>query len=152
MAEAAPAGTWVDPFPAYNFKVMIGGEAVAHFTEFTGFKINVETTEYREAGNAQVVHQIPTITTYGDVTLRYGLTSSSTMWDWFTATIRGDVQRKNVTIFLLNSAGAAPVMQWDLIGAFPKTWHGALLRATAREVAVEEVVLAYESVGRGGQA
>ena len=149
MAEAATTGTWVDPYPAFNFQVMIGGEAVAHFTECSRLVIDVATTEYREGGQSQVVHQIPTITTYHDITLRYGLTASTTMWDWFVATTHGAVQRKNVTIFLLNAAGSAPVMQWDLINAFPKRWSGALLKATAREVAIEEVVLAFESVGRG---
>jgi phage tail-like protein len=148
VAEAAAPGTWVDPYPAYNFKVMIGGEAIAHFTEFSGLTVDVGTAEYREAGNIQVVHQIPTITTYQDVSLRYGLTASTTMWDWFVAITQGNVQRKNVSIFLLNAAGSQPVLQWDLIGAFPKRWSGAVLRATAREVAIEEVVLAYESVGR----
>jgi phage tail-like protein len=141
-------GTWVDPYPAYNFKIMIGGEAVAHFNECSGFVVTVDTAEYREAGQNQLVHQIPTITTYHDITLRYGLTSSTQMWDWFMATARGAVQRKNVSIFLMDAAGSTPVLQWDLIAAFPKRWSGAVLRATAREVAVEEIVLAYESLGR----
>ncbi|GAA2095485.1 hypothetical protein GCM10009841_06630 [Microlunatus panaciterrae] len=147
MAESA-VGTWVDPFPAFNFKIMIGGEAVAHFTECSAPVVDVGTAEYREAGQSQLVHQIPTITTYHDISLRYGLTSSTVMWDWFSATVRGAVERKGVSIVLLDSAGSQPVLQWDLVGAFPKRWIGAVLRATAREVAVEEIVLAYESLGR----
>jgi phage tail-like protein len=147
MADNTPGG-WVDPYPAYNFKVMVGGEAIAHFTECSGISVDVATAEYREAGQAAVVHQIPTITTYHDITLRYGLTSSTAMWEWFLATAQGRVQRKNVTIFLLDAAGSTPVLQWDLIGAFPKRWNGALLKATAREVAIEEIVLAYETLGR----
>ena len=147
MAENTP-GQWTDPFGTSNFKIMIGGEAVAHFVECSGVSIDVGTVEYREGGQSQVVHQIPTITTYHDIALRYGLTTSTVMWDWFLATTRGAVERKNVSIVLLDAAGTAPVLQWDLIAAFPKRWTGAVLRATAREVAVEEVVLAYESVGR----
>ncbi len=149
MAEAATTGTWVDPYLAFNFQVMIGGEAVAHFTECSKLVIDVATAEYREAGQSQVVHQIPTITSYRDITLSYGLTASTTMWDWFQTTVRGEVQRKNVTIFLLNSAGSAPVMQWDLINAFIKRWSGAFLNASAPEVAIAEVVLGFESVGVG---
>lgn len=148
MAETANPGAWVDPYPAYNFKVMVGGEAIAHFTECSGINIEVATAEYREAGQSAVVHQIPTITTYHDITLRYGLTASTSLWEWFLATAQGRVQRKNVTIFLLDAAGSTPVLQWDLIGAFPKSWTGAVLRATAREVAIESIVLAYESIGR----
>lgn len=148
MAETANVGAWVDPYPAYNFKIMVGGEAIAHFTECSGLSIDVGTVEYREGGQSALVHQIPTITTYHDITLRYGLTASTSMWEWFLATTQGRVQRKNVSIVLLNAAGSSPVLQWDLIGAFPKRWNGALLRATVREVAIEEIVLAYESIGR----
>ena len=40
------------------------------------------------------------------------------------------------------------MIQWNLIAAFPKRWRGPELRAAAREVAIEEIVLAYESLGR----
>lgn len=146
MADNA-IGPWVDPYPAFNFKVMVGGAPIAHFTECSGLSIDVATDEYREAGNAALVHQVPTITTYHDITLRYGLTSSTEMWDWFMKTATGAVERKNVSIMLLDAAGTAPVLQWDLLFAFPKRWTGALLKATARQVAVEEIVLAYHSMG-----
>jgi phage tail-like protein len=66
--EAAP-GKWVDPHPAYNFKVVIKGQTIAHFLECGGIGASIGTMEYREGGQLQVVHQIPTITTYNDVTL-----------------------------------------------------------------------------------
>lgn len=148
MAEASAPGTWVDPYPAYNFKIMIGGEAVAHFTEAESPTVEVETVEYREAGQSSMVHQVPTITRYRDITLRYGLTASTTMWDWFVLTTQGRVQRRNMSIFLLDAAGATSVLQWDLIGAFPKRWNGAVLRAGVGEIAIEQMVIAYESLGR----
>lgn len=141
-------GTWVDPYPAYNFKIMIGGEAVGHFLECSGICIDVGTTEYRPSGLAPSIVQIPTITTYHDITLRYGLTASTQMWDWFLATVRGAVQRRNVSIILFDAAGSSPVLQYDLIGAFPKHWSGPPLRTTARDIAVETIVLAYEKLGR----
>ena len=95
-----------------------------------------------------MIRQVPTITTYHDITLRYGLTASRAMWDWFLATAQGRVERRNVSIVLLDSAGSTPVIQWNLIAAFPKRWRGPELRASAREVAIEEIVLAYESLGR----
>lgn len=147
MAENA-AGTWVDPYLASNFKIMIAGEAVAHFIECSQPSVDVATVQYREAGQSQLVHQIPTITTYEDITLRYGLTSSTVMWDWFSSTVSGTVERKQVSIVLLGHDGATPMVHWILENAFPKRWTGALLRATAQQVAVEEMVLAYEHLGR----
>jgi phage tail-like protein len=143
-----PEASWKDPYGAFNFKITAGEQMFGHFTECSGISIDVATVEYREGGQAAVVHQVPTITTYHDITLRYGLTESTQLWTWFLATAHGHVERRNVSIILLDAAGTAPVLQWDLIGAFPKKWVGPELRATARAVAVEEVVLAYESLGR----
>ena len=148
MSESAAVGQWVDPYPAYNFKVIVGGETVAHFTECSGINVDVATAEYREGGVAAVVHKVPTITTFHDVTLRYGLTSSTTLWDWFLTTVEGRVERRHVTIVLLDAAGSRPVLQFDLRDCYPRAWTGGVLRATAREVAIEEIVLAYESLGR----
>jgi phage tail-like protein len=105
--------------------------------------------EYREAGQLQVVHQIPTITTYNDVTLSYGLTASPMMWDWFLATTQGKVRRENVSIMMLDPAGSTNVLHWVLNRAFPKCWDGAVLRATAREIAIAKITLAYESLDKG---
>jgi phage tail-like protein len=146
--EAAP-GIFKTPHPAFNFKVVIRGQTVAHFLECSGIGASVGTMEYREAGQLQVVHQIPTITTYNDVTLSYGLTDSSDLWKWFVATTQGRVRRENVSIMMLDMAGSTTVLHWVLNGAFPKSWDGALLRATAREVAIAKITLAYESLDQG---
>lgn len=143
-----PEASWKDPYGAFNFKITVGGQLFGHFTECSGISIDVATDEYRAGGQAAVIHQVPTITTYHDITLRYGLTESTLLWTWFLATATGHVERRNVSIVLLDAAGTAPVLQWDLIGAFPKRWVGPELRATARAVAVEEIVLAYDSLGR----
>ena len=143
------AATWTDPFRAHNFKLLIQGVAEGHFIECSGLDITIDVDEYREAGQSQVVHKVPTITRYADVSLRYGLTPGVELWQWFMATVRGEINRRNVTIVLLNAQGTVPVIQWNLVGALPVRWKGATLRATAREVAIEEMVLSYETLARG---
>ncbi|MCD1269536.1 phage tail protein [Microbacterium sp. MEC084] len=129
---------------------MISGMAVGHFTECSGPQVTIDTVEYREAGQAQVVHHIPTITTYGEITLRQGLTRSTELWDWFMATVAGEIRRLPVSIILLDSRGTTPVMQLDLDQALPVRFLGADLRATAREVYIQEFGLKYESIERVG--
>lgn len=142
--------SWVDPFGAYNFKLMISGMDVGHFTECSGPEITIDTYEYREAGQSQVVHHIPTITNYGEIRLRQGLTRSTELWDWFMATVDGEIRRTAVSIILLDSRGTTPVVQWNLYDALPVRWVGASLRATAREVYIQEFGLRYESMERAG--
>jgi len=142
MAEAN------DPYRAYNFKLIIQGVTEGHFTECTGLNVKVEAIKYREAGNNQVVRRIPGQVEYGDVTLRYGLTSSHELWDWFLEAVKGQVKRKNVSILMLDSDGARERMRWDLINAWPSEWKGVPLNALAHEAAIESLTLVYETLNR----
>ena len=95
-----------EPYRAYNFKLLIEGVTEGHFTEVSGLDVKVEAIEYREAGNAQVVRRIPGQVAYGPVTLRYGLTHSRELWSWLLTAVEGRVERKNVSILMLDSEGA----------------------------------------------
>ena len=147
-AETSAPGGWVDPFRAYNFKLLIQGVTAGHFTECTGLGIRVEAIRYREAGSTGVVHRIPGRVEYGDVTLSYGLTQSHELFDWFMTAVNGAPQRKNVSILMMDSGGVAEVMRWDLINAWPSAWRGAPLDALGQEIAIESITLVFESLQR----
>jgi phage tail-like protein len=145
-AGASP-GTWIDPYRAYNFKLVIQGVTEGHFVECTGIGVRVAAIRYQEGG-ASIVHRIPGPVEYGDITLRYGLTASRELWDWFMAGVQGRVDRRNVSILMLATDGVTEVTRWDLINAWPAEWRGAPLDALTREVAIESVTLVYESLQR----
>ena len=84
----------------------------------------------------------------GSVTLRYGLTSSRELWDWLQSAAQGRVERKNVSILMLDSQGTSEVMRWNLIDAWPSEWHSASLDALSREVAIESMTLVYDTLER----
>jgi phage tail-like protein len=146
---AATTGTWVDPYRAYNFKLEILGITEGHFTECSGMGIKVNTIAYREGGTAQVVHQLPGPVEYASITLRYGLTTSLDLWTWFMSAVKGKVERKNISIVMLDSDGSTPVARWDLVNAWPAEWWGAPLDAMGREVAIESLKLVFETLDRG---
>jgi phage tail-like protein len=144
---AQPAVT-LDPYRAYNFKLEIGGITEGHFTQCSGLGIRVAAIKYREAGTNQVVRIVPGHVEYADVTLSYGLTSSHQLWLWLMASVDGKVQRKNVSIIVLDADGVTEVTRWDLIGAWPSEWRGAPLDTLQREVAIERLTLVFESLQR----
>ena len=144
----ATPGQFVDPYRAYNFKLLVPGLAEAHFTECTGVAAKIDAVRYREGGGAQIEHRIPGRVKYDDVTLKYGLTQSRQLWDWFNAGLRGTVQRQNVSIVLLDSDDVTERMRWDLINAWPSEWRGAPLSATSHEIAIETLTLVFESIDR----
>jgi phage tail-like protein len=148
-AAPAPAAAPADPYRAYNFKLEVQGVTQGHFTDCSGMSISVQPIRYREGGTNQVVRVLPGPVEYGDITLRYGLTSSVELWNWFLSAVKGKVERKNVSILLLDSDGATEIMRWNLINAWPSQWAGTVLDAMSREVAIESLTLVYETLDRG---
>jgi phage tail-like protein len=146
--NAASPGTWVDPYRAYNFKLLINNVTNGHFTEVTGLGVQVERISYREAGNNSIVRAIPGRVTYPPVCLRYGVTNSAEAWDWLLTAVNGSVNRRNVSIVMLDSAGSTEVLRWNLLNAWPQEWLGAPLDAMSRELAIETLTLAHEGLGR----
>ncbi|WP_432826881.1 phage tail protein [Dactylosporangium sp. CA-092794] len=147
-APSAQPGNWVDPFRAYNFKLLINNVTEGHFTEVSGLGVKVERISYREAGSNSVVRAIPSRVTYPPVTLRFGLTRSAELWDWLMTAVEGRVSRRNASIVLLDAAGSAEVLRWNLVNAWPQEWYGAPLDAMSRELAIETLCLAHEGLQR----
>jgi phage tail-like protein len=147
MPNGNQAGVFVEPFRAYNFRLLLGTEE-AYFTECSGMGIKVQAIKYREGGMNQVVRNLPGRVEYADVTLRYGLTNSPALWNWFMSSVRGRAEYKNVSIILLGNDGVQEVMRWNLMRAWASAWRGAVLDALTQEVAIESLTLVYETLER----
>src|SRR5262245_12906728 len=147
--EQAATGAAVDPYRAYNFKLEIQGVTEGHFTECSEMGVSVEAIAYREGGVGEVGHRLPGRVEYADIRLRYGLTSSADLWQWFMSAVKGKVERRNVSIVMLDSDGATEVLRWNLINAWVREWRGALLDALGQEAAIESVTLVFETLERG---
>lgn len=147
--NAAQGGSWQEPFRNYNFKLDVPGVAQAFFTECTNIAMRVEAIAFREAGGGPNVRRLPGRVECADVTLRYGLTQSRELWDWFLKAVNGQVERKNVSIMLLDSTGTREVTRWNLTNAWPREWNGAALSTRGQDVAIETLTLVFESLERG---
>ena len=140
---------FVDPYRGYNFKLSFQPAITeAHFVEISGIGIDVQAIPYREGGMRPAVYHVPGAVEYSPITLRYGLTSSRELFDWLMTAVNGRVTRRHVSIILLDSDGATPVMQWDLLNAWTSRWRGSILNGLAPEVAIESLTLVYETLQR----
>jgi phage tail-like protein len=147
--SGAQPGVYIDPYRSYNFKLLIAGVTQGHFTYCGNMEISIEPILFREGGQAQVVHRLPGPVDYGEITLRYGLTESRELWDWMMTAVKGKVDRKNVSIALLDADGVTEVVHWDLVNAWACRWRGAPLDTMARQVAIEELTIVFETLERG---
>ena len=141
---AAQPGNVVDPYRAYNFKLVIQGVVQGHFTNVEGLGLKIGRILYRSGGENSTVRVIPGQVEYTPVTLKYGLTDSTEMLQWLFKAVNGTVERRNVSIAMLNDAGSAEVRRWNLLGAWPCDWFGAPLDALGKDLAIETLSIAYD--------
>lgn len=144
----AQPGTFTDPYRSYNFQIQIRGVVEGHFTYCSNMGVQVDAISYREGGMQQIVHRLPGQVEYGDITLRYGLSSSTDLFDWMMSAVNGKVDRRTVAIVLLDADGVGEKLRWSLSNAWPRAWRAAPLDALGREVAIEELTLVYEGIVR----
>ncbi|MFC3502648.1 phage tail protein [Micromonospora krabiensis] len=138
-------GAPVDPYRAYNFRLLVNGVTNGHFTEVSGLAMSIPGIPYREHGTDRI-RIVPGQVEYEPVTLHFGLTASRELWDWVHAVAKGVVSRRNVSIVLLDAAGTAEVLRWNLINAWPTGWRGAALNTLGQEIAVAALTLRYEGL------
>lgn len=144
----AETGARVDPARNFNFLVEIDGIAQAKFSECSGLDSTIESSDYREGGDNTTVRKLPGKTTYSDISLKWGTTDSTELWDWHHRAIQGNVERKTGSIVLYDLANAQEVARWNFVDAWPMKWEGPSLNATGNEVAIETLTLAHEGVVR----
>ena len=80
------------------------------------------------------------------IVLRRALSQSTELFDWRRNILRGKADRRDVTIHQLGSAGGEIVNSWRLAGAWPCRWSGPSFNASATDVAIEELELAYDEL------
>jgi phage tail-like protein len=135
-----------DPFLGFNFAVEIRGLVVGGFSEVSGLQAETEVQEYREGGVNEFIHKRAGPIRYpSNVTLKKGITDSTAMWSWYHDVMRGKIERKNISIVLMDSAGQEQ-RRWNFRRAYPVKWTGPDLRANNSEVAVETVELAHDGL------
>lgn len=137
-------GVRLDPYMAFNFVIEVEGLLAGGFNEVSGLESRVEVEEYREGGVNAYVHKLPGPVSYENLVLSQGLTGIDIMWDWYVAVTEGNVQRKNITLMLLDRE-RLPAMWWDFSQAYPVQWTGPTFHASqSAEVAVERIELAHD--------
>ena len=136
-----------DPYKVFRFVIEINGTRVGGFSEVTGLEVRTEVDEYREGGVNDYVHKIAKETRYPNLTLKRGITDATEFWDWHRQIVEGDIERKTITVVLLDSLGAEK-WRWIFEEAYPVKWNGTDLNATGNTVLVESIELAHHGLTR----
>lgn len=135
------------PHGRFRYKVEIDGLEAGGFSEVTGFDASIDVIEYREGDMVQTPMKIPGLKKYGNITLKQGLADSTVLYDWITLGVNGAVERKTITITLLDQEEAS-VASWQVINAWPTKYTAPDFNATSSEIAIETLEIAHEGMTR----
>ncbi len=138
------------PMTTLHFEVSWGdSQNTSNFSEVGGLTMEADAIEYRGgADKALSVRKIPGLRKFSNVTLKRGIAPAEAgngLFEWFNTIQAGTVQRRDVTVSLLNEE-RAPVMTWKIQSAWPVKIEGPGLKASGNEIAIESVEFACENI------
>ncbi|HEY0070572.1 MAG TPA: phage tail protein [Chloroflexia bacterium] len=139
------------PYVQFNFTVdlnvpgMDPGSFSGGFQEVSGIGMEVTVAEYRNGSDKDNgVRKITGLNKQADVTLKRGVIGATLLFDWLNEIRNGNqTSFRDVTVVMQNESHE-PVLEWRLLRArVTKVTYGPL-NAKGNDVAMEELVLAYE--------
>ncbi|MGN8551962.1 UNVERIFIED_CONTAM: phage tail protein [Microbacterium sp. SLM126] len=138
------------PMTTLHFSVSWGdSQNTSSFSEVSGLTMEAEVVEYRGGADPQLTTtKQPGLKKFSNVTLKRGIAPAEAgngLFDWYNSILAGTVQRRSVTVSLLNEA-RDPVMTWKIKQAWPVKLEGPGLKSTGTDVAIESVEFACEGI------
>lgn len=137
------------PYVQFNFLVDVGEGTEgpqAGFQELSGIGMEVTVSEYRNGNSKEnSVMKITGMNKSTDVTMKRGVIGSLNLYKWLDDIRNGNQNSlRTVTVTLMNEDHSQPVVSWKLLRArIIKSTMGPF-NAKGTDVAMEEMVLAYE--------
>ena len=145
------------PFIAFNFEVqlrvsnakqsgvnemLVNGE----FAECDGLEMTMEPKKVKEGGNNAAAVNLVGPVTYGNLTLKRGMTSTLDLWTWFRLATSGDtlgLRAEGSVVMRDATAAQRGVLKFLLTDCLPTKLKGPSLNAKDGTVAIEELQLVY---------
>lgn len=143
------------PFSAFKFAVEIEVEGVspsvcnAAFAECDGLEMTMDVKTIREGGNNGTQVRLAGPLSFGQLTLKRGMTANFDLWDWFTRLLEPGGARLRATraeVVVFAPDGLTVRARFALKRCLPIKLKAPALNARDGVIAIEELQLAYESL------
>jgi phage tail-like protein len=138
------------PYVQFNFLVDLGDGVTegpqAGFQELSGIGMEVTVSEYRNGNHKEnSVLKVTGMNKQTDVTAKRGVIGALNLYKWLDQIRNGDQNAmRTVTISLQNEDHTSIVQTWKLLRARIIKHTSGPFNAKGTDVAMEELVLAYE--------
>ncbi len=135
------------PIPVFHYKVSWNNLDIG-FSDVSGLTQETQAIEYRDGlmpGTTAPLKR-PGLKKVNNINLKRGIVEKDNeLFNWFNNNGAPNVERRDVTISLLNDEGD-PVMVWTVSQAWPTKVEGPGLKATGNEIAIESIELVHEGI------
>jgi len=138
------------PYVQFNFLVDLGTGSTdgpeAGFQEVSGIGMEVTVAEYRNGNEKEnSVRKITGLNKSTDVTMKRGVIGSLSLYSWLNQIRNGDQNAlRNIVVQLQNEDHTKVVQTWKLLRARIIKHTSGPMNAKGTDVAMEELVIAYE--------
>ena len=135
-----------EPEGNFVFELEIDGVAVANFLECSGIKTSTQVFELEEGGLNHRVHKLPGQSRWENITLRYGVTSDTSLLSWRNEILDdGFKARRNGAIIVKNNA-MEEVRRYSFVNAWPVAYEGPQFSSQGAELAIEMIEIAHHGI------
>ena len=120
---------------------------VANFTSVSGISSELEIVDnpfVNEQGKV-TIGKLPGKPKTPTITLKRGLTGATEIWEWHSAVMQGNPDRRNGSVILMNTLGEE-ILRYDFTNAMVSKLSLSEGGATTSGVQIEEATLACETL------
>lgn len=141
-----------DPLRNFRFRLEIDNITQAGFSEVMIAETTIDAIDYREGTDPPHVRKLSGLTKYGNITLKWGMTTGGAALDlfkWHADVSAGLIKdrRKKVVIVVLDEAGTDSA-RFVVEEAWPIKYDPSDLNAKGNETEIELLELANEGIER----
>jgi phage tail-like protein len=142
------------PFTTFRFLVEVKVDGLADqvcgatFSEVDGLEMTMEPKTIREGGNNTVMVHLLGPVSYGQLTLKRGMTRNFDLWKWFARVNSPGYRglRSRLEIVLVSSDGTTEDARFVAEGCVPTKLKAPALNAREGQIAIEEMQIIYQSL------
>jgi len=140
------------PFSAFNFEIRINKEGSQSmlcggaFSDCDGLEMTMDVKTIRQGGDNARQIRLAGPASFGQVTLKRGMTEGFDLFNWITQTLADPVLRADVQIVMRATDPGKQSASFHLERCIPVKFKAPALNARDGIVAIEELQLAYETL------
>jgi len=115
----------------------------ARFQSVSGLSVEYDYETFKEGGENRFEHKLPVRTKYGDMVLKRGMLTDSSVIQWFSDAFRDrQFNPADVSVILMNEKGG-PLRTWKVAHAIPKKWLVSDFNSSESSIVIETMELTY---------